>query len=155
MLKKKFLSLVALFAVLLLSACQLDAPPETKEEFVAQGVPSVVDRTTNRDIPDFKALASMLEKDPASVVPPEALDLVGGAEELRASIPKGTKYEVLEDTWQPDGAGGTVRIVMNYEDGSKVESLALMLQDASQRWFVLQTIPEDQIPEGLGAPVNE
>lgn len=141
---RKALPVVA-FVALVLSGCQ-EAPAEPEPVQQAVGVASMVD-AKGQDRPDFRALEAALAKDPALVIPAEALELVGGAGELRKTIPAGTAFKVHDRTWayEPVG-GGTVRISMLPPEGEELSVVAVMMEDVNQRWYILQTLPLSQVP---------
>lgn len=142
-----------LLALLFLTACSEEKAPEPVRQ--ADGIGNVIDEQgLNR--PDFPALEYALRTDPASVIPAEALELVGGEAAYLESIPEGAEFDVVEDTWEPDGTGGTVRIRMLVEDEVVMDTVAVMLADERLHWFLLQTIslapdPGPVVPQGENA----
>lgn len=124
-------------ACLVLTACGTPAQPAPKQ---AVGVASVRD-AEGKSVPDWRALEQALKQDPGSVIPAEFLDLVGGAADFKSSVPSDAYFKVHDRTWQPDGAGGSVRIDLVSPGKPVDESVALLLEDVTHRWYVVQTLP--------------
>ena len=85
-----------------------------------------------------------LAVDPASLVAsgagPEAL---AGA---RAAVPAGSKVEVAQSSWAPDGVGGgTVMVRVTPPQGAPVRYAAVMVREAGG-WKVLATLPVTGAP---------
>ena len=85
-----------------------------------------------------------LAVDPASLVAsgagPEAL---AGA---RIAVPAGSKVEVAESSWAPDGVGGmTVMVSVTPPEGVPVTYAAVMVREAGG-WKVLATLPVASTP---------
>lgn len=141
--------LVAVLGVLLcLTACSSG----DEANYKGTGVPSQIDNDL-RDEPDWRKLEKALNKDPASVMAPEALKTVGGVEEFRDAIVEGTIFKVHDATWSSTRGAGGVVIEERTPSGVVIENFAIMMEDIDRNWWIQATMDVDSaIETGLYVP---
>lgn len=136
---KKIFALCLLLPFLL-SACGDKAIEPSAEDYRGAGVIGKVEKIGF--VPNFREVEERLKKDPASIVTPDSLAMVGGASEFRKSFPKGTTFKVKDDTWaflNKRGGSGSVVITVKTpkKEGYTVE--AVFLEDTTEHWWLVQT----------------
>ena len=116
-----------------------DASPEATPEATAareNGGTSAGKRKQAREV--HRTLAK-LERDPDALIAEASREKVG--RHAREAVPRGSKVDPIQRTWNPDGTGGGTMTVKITPPGKPTVTYATLMVREPDGWKILATIP--------------